>query len=472
MWRQQHQADLAAPISGFQKALFSNGHEVAMQARQRFADGVLIERDQRWTEALEATVQALRDPLCTVIYQAAFERSGVRIRAEILERIEGESWHIIEVKSTVRARSNHFDDLALQCWVIEASDEITLDYMSVMTLNRDYVYDGHHLDVHQLFRLHEATETIEEKIADISSLTATLSKIIESEQSPTVAPGSHCTKPRPCEFQEHCHAPVAPSAYPLSLVPNLDKRIRQSLTDKGIHDAREIPSSTKLSKLQKRVVQSLQDNSPVASDKLKSVLDSVTFPVHHIDFESYMTAIPRFTKTKPYASIAFQWSNHIEHEDGRLEHVDFIFDAQGDPRRAFAETLLEAVGDTGTLCIYSSYEEVEIKQLANLYEDLKPDLLALLKRTWDLFEVVRNHFYHPDFEGSFSIKRVLPALCPQHDYSELEISDGKDAMQAYLHSLDLEPEERRSVHEQLKEYCALDTLAMLEIRRALAEFCA
>ena len=181
-----------------------------------------------------------------------------------------------------------------------------------------------------------------------------------------------------------------------------------------------------------------------------------------------MTAIPRYASTKPYDGILFQWSNHTESEDGNIIHTDFVFNGEGDPRRAFAETLLASVGTTGSLCIYSNYEEVAIKQLARLFEDLRDPLLALLKRTWDLFEVIRQHFYHPDFGGSFSIKRVLPALCPEHDYSELDISDGKDAMQAYLHSMTLPPSERTEVHRQLNQYCALDTWAMVEIRRALA----
>ena len=134
-------------------------------------------------------------------------------------------------------------------------------------------------------------------------------------------------------------------------------------------------------------------------------------------------------------------------------------------------SLLESLGDKGTICIYSSYEEVEIGQMAKLFPELRNPLQALLKRTWDLMVLLRDHFYHPGFQGSFSIKKVLPALAPHLRYEELDISDGKAAMHEYLKSLDLESqEERDAIHQQLSVYCAMDTQALIEIRKYLKEW--
>jgi hypothetical protein len=70
--------------------------------------------------------------------------------------------------------------------------------------------------------------------------------------------------------------------------------------------------------------------------------------------------------------------------------------------------------------------------------------------------------------GSFSIKRVLPALAPHLRYEELDISDGKAAMHEYLRSIELESdEEREEIHKQLLVYCAMDTQALIEIRKYL-----
>jgi predicted RecB family nuclease len=106
--------------------------------------------------------------------------------------------------------------------------------------------------------------------------------------------------------------------------------------------------------------------------------------------------------------------------------------------------------------------------MAKLFPELKRPLHALLKRTWDLMVLLKNHFYHPDFQGSFSIKKVLPALAPHLRYEELDISDGKAAMHEYLRSLELASEdERKEIHRQLLVYCAMDTQALVEIRKFL-----
>ena len=129
-----------------------------------------------------------------------------------------------------------------------------------------------------------------------------------------------------------------------------------------------------------------------------------------------MSPVPAYPQSKPYDSIPFQWSNHIQHEDGRIEHHEFIWPHKSDPREAFTKSLLESLGDKGTICIYSSYEEVEIGQIAKLFPELRKPLQALLKRTWDLMILLRDHFYHPGFQGSFSIKKVLPAPAPHLRY--------------------------------------------------------
>ena len=202
-------------------------------------------------------------------------------------------------------------------------------------------------------------------------------------------------------------------------------------------DVRTIQDESGLGPIQQRALRCIRSGEPEGSDKLAKELARVEYPVHHIDFESFMSAVPSYAQSKPYDSIPFQWSNHIEYEDGRIEHQEFIWPHKSDPREAFTRSLLESLGDKGTICIYSSYEEVEIGQMAKLFPELRNPLQALLKRTWDLMVLLRDHFYHPGFQGSFSIKKVLPALAPHLRYEELDISDGKAAMHEYLKSLDL-----------------------------------
>ena len=95
--------------------------------------------------------------------------------------------------------------------------------------------------------------------------------------------------------------------------------------------------------------------------------------------------------------------------------------------------------------------------------------MALPERFLDLLALVRAHFYHPDFHGSYSIKTVLPALAPDVTYSDLEIQEGFLASISYarMFAPDTQAHEREQLREALLDYCQQDTLAMVRILAAL-----
>ena len=87
----------------------------------------------------------------------------------------------------------------------------------------------------------------------------------------------------------------------------------------------------------------------------------------------------------------------------------------------------------------------------------------------DLLKIVRSHYYHRDFHGSFSIKSVLPALAPEFGYEDLEIRDGQLASVAFLESIrsDAKPGRREQLRSDLLAYCERDTEAMLRVVEAM-----
>jgi hypothetical protein len=94
-----------------------------------------------------------------------------------------------------------------------------------------------------------------------------------------------------------------------------------------------------------------------------------------------------------------------------------------------------------------------------------------VQRIWDLHPIVRDHYYHPLFKGSYSLKEVLPALIPSLGYEDLAIKEGGHAASEYYRMVFVETDwvERAAIAEALLRYCARDTLAMVELRRALME---
>jgi hypothetical protein len=237
----------------------------------------------------------------------------------------------------------------------------------------------------------------------------------------------------------------------------------------GIEDIRDIPTSFPLTELQSRIRACVLEQEEYISLDLLDELMDVEHPIHFLDFETVSPAIPRYTGTRPYQALPFQWSDHILYEDGRLEHREYLSGEDKDPREEFTETLLEALGDKGTIFIYTTYERRVITKLAEDMAQFHDRLLAVMNRFRDLHAAIKKGFYHPDFHGSFSLKAVLPVIVPSMSYETLAIQEGSQASFEFLRMLDpLTPvEERESIRRDLLAYCAHDTLAMARTREEL-----
>jgi len=118
-----------------------------------------------------------------------------------------------------------------------------------------------------------------------------------------------------------------------------------------------------------------------------------------------------------------------------------------------------------------SFEKRIIRELATFFPDLSDPLLQLNDRVFDLLPVMRDHYYHPEMKGSWSIKKVLSCLVPELSYEQLDtVQDGTQAQQAYFDIISetLDESAKNKLIEALREYCKLDTLAMVEIVRKLS----
>ena len=115
-------------------------------------------------------------------------------------------------------------------------------------------------------------------------------------------------------------------------------------------------------------------------------------------------------------------------------HREFLADGGDDPRRQFAETLIEALAAfDAPILVYSAYEQTRLKELAGEYPDLSASLDALIARLVDLLPLVRGAVCFPEFRFSNSIKSVAPGLCPGFRYDDLEgVAAGGGASAAFL----------------------------------------
>lgn len=241
-------------------------------------------------------------------------------------------------------------------------------------------------------------------------------------------------------------------------------------------------------------------------------LAAARYPLHFIDFEAARIAIPHHKGMTPYGLLAFQWSCHTQREPGApLEHRAFLNTDPVWPNELFARELRDAVGDDGTLLVWSAFEKSILSavaeemsslgsgdaELANWLRAAALPLGAEGGRQLDLLKVCRKRYYHPGMQGSNSIKWVLDAVWKESPlvrerfaalsgreghpetgpYAALEpleingvlqeVAEGTGAVRAYFamaYGLERDDAEARDRWSQLLlEYCKLDTLAMVLI---------
>ena len=467
LWHQCYNRDLASEVSPVQQAVFDIGHAVGRLATQLYPEGVLIEEDHlHHKEAVQATLKAMENPNVHAIYEAGFIFDGVRIRVDILERLDDGKWNLIEVKSSTSVKDIHLPDVAVQYHVLKGKG-LDIDRVILMHLNNQYVYDGYNIELEQLFCHSDMSKKAMIYKNQVPALLGNFYDMLARPEQPKIKPGRHCKNPYECEFWEYCTKDM-PEHWVMTLAGIGQNRLNE-LAAMGIEDIRDLPETFPLTEIQKRIRTCVKNNEQYISTGLEDELKDVVYPVHFLDFETLGTAIPRYPGTRPYQTIPFQWSDHILFEDGTVEHRGYICEEDKDPREEFTLSLLDAITRKGTIVTYTNYEEGIIKGLAQELSEYRDPLHALPGRIKDLHKIIRRHYYHPAFHGSFSVKSVLPAILPGMSYANLEIQEGQLASLEYLKMIDPSTltEEKEKIKRDLLTYCGLDTLAMLKIREAL-----
>lgn len=458
-----HRPELATPPDAAARAVLGRGTEVGLLARRLWPGGVAVEpHPGRPEAALARTAALLADPAVPAIFEGALASDGALVRVDILERMpDGRGWRLTEVKASSRVKEVHLDDIALQAHVVEGAG-VPLAGVRLLYVNRDYVFDGRALDLNRYFVGRDVTGDVAPRRARAAEDLAAMREVLEAPAPPPVEPGAHCRTPYPCPFWDHCTRHKPPRW--IFRLPGAG-RVAEKLAAEGATTIDEIPARAKLSPLQRRV----RDRVEWLGPGLAAALKQVRPPVHHLDFETVAPAVPRWPGTRPFQAIPVQWSDHIEAADGSLRREEYLCTEPKDPREEFAATLLDALGGEGTICVYSSYERLVLAGLAEAIPRLKPGLDRVIARLWDLYEVIRENYYHPAFEGALSIKAVLPSLVPGLDYGDLAVGDGATAARLYERMVFEETDwvAKDEIRRALLDYCRRDALGLLELRKAL-----
>jgi hypothetical protein len=291
---------------------------------------------------------------------------------------------------------------------------------------------------------------------------------LRNRKEPLISPGLQCTND--CEFIDRCSA-NKPSDW-IRWLPRISSKKFYELDNINCDSVRKIPQDFPLTNNQTLIRDVLATGRDYVSPDLKAGLRNFGPPTYYLDFETMNPRIPLYPGTSPYQVIPFQWSLHHMNRNGSLRHWEYLAKGTADPRRECAETLIRAVGKTQQpILMYSSYERTTINLLKVACPDLVSKLDAIDNRLLDLKTPVSSHTYLQKYKFSNSIKVVASALSPGFGYDDLKgVADGDSASSTFeclVRGDLLETENEADLRDALLHYCKRDTLAMIEVHKAL-----
>jgi len=467
LWLQVHEPqDYEVPSPG---SPLDFGREIGEKAHLLFPGGILVD-EEPWqhAEAAERTARLMQDPTVPAIFEAAFVDCNVRVRVDILVR-RPDGWGLLEVKSSSRVKDHYLNDIALQAHVLNGAC-VTLSAIEIMHVNTRYVRGAGEIDWPVFFTRVDVADETKERRVGLPEQLPPMHQCLLSETPPHTEPGDHCGDPYECEFWDRCTADK-PADW-IAHLPYMTAVRKTALEALGVTAISAIPPGFPLSWKQEIIRDAMATGQPYVSPDLARLLHGLKPPVCYLDFEAMMPPIPLYQGTRPYQTLPFQWSLHVMTPDGELAHQSFLAAADGDPRRAFAESLIGALaGSDMPIIVYSSYEQTRLKELAGHFPDLGTPLTAIIERLADLLPIIRGAIYFPGFNFSNSIKSVAPALCPGFGYDDLEdVADGTAAAGTFVQLASgkvSDPAEVMRLRAALSAYCERDTMAMVVVHRAL-----
>ena len=442
------------------------GQNVGQLARTLYHDGILVQGE----DASEQTQSLITDPNTTALFEATFNVDDYTAKADILQR-QSDGWHVIEVKSsledTARPKMEQLIyDLTYTVMVLKRCF-VHVRKASLLLIARDYRLG---MPAEKVFVEIDQTNAVEDRLTAWNIFRGDIWNNIRFGTAQEERPDAQLIREcRTCEFfANDCLGKGI--EYSVFDLPMLHRKKVAQLSEDGIVDLRSIPDGFPLIDTHQRVVDSVDSGKPYISKTLKEDLDKVEWSAHYLDFETVMTALPLYPDVAPFEQILTQYSIHHCSALGKvIEHDEFLADADRDCQRELAERLIDDLGDSGSIIVYSPFEKTRIGAFQKRFPDLADHLERLKGRLFDLMQVIRRGYYHPDFYGSYSIKQTLPVLVPEMKYEGMEIGDGDTAIARFARMAmgEYSAAEIGQVRAALLEYCGQDTMAMVRLHVAL-----
>lgn len=396
---------------------------------------------------------------------------GLLARTDLVRLLDDGRIDLYEVKSSTSLKSqlgNHVEDAAFQVIATERAG-VKVRNVYVIHVDKTYVRDGD-IDPSKLLTVVDVSDQVREMIdyviPDIAKAQTFLGLDAIDET------GCDCrfkgSVSNHCATFDHFNTDIPDQS--IYLLPRLSAKKTKVFVDEGRLALSRI-GEDEASPTQRPVLQAAKQGAPVINeDGILGFLESLEWPLYFYDYETFKSAIPISDGIRAHQQVPVQVSIHKLDADGTITHFEYQCRASGQ-QGGLVEFMDQSIGSDGSLVSWNkSFEMTCNRDLAAQFPRCATTLNDMNDRTVDLMDVFKRDYVDIGFEGSTSIKKVLPVVCPHLSYDGMAVSDGAGAMAAWLSTTEEPNPERKQVMEQdLLKYCKLDTHAMVETHKFLCD---
>lgn len=478
LWLHFNKPEEEKELDDMVKQNIEEGNAVGELARSYFDDtfnASVVDKNgtPNYSEQIKLTKEGLKNNR-NAIAEASFLIDDLFCAVDILKK-DDDGYSIYEVKSSGEIKNKQLIDVSYQRYILEKYG-LKVNHIYLMHPNKEYIFHEK-LDLNEYFKIEcvDQNEIVLNNYANIDKNITSIKNLIHSSE-PKVDFKKECDK---CGFKAYCTRNLPKDR--IDTLCGISSGAYEFYKN-GIYTIKEYietPKYKKAKKNNRREVQirAVLDNKKepiINKEKIKEFLDSLKYPICHLDFETTIEVIPSIEGHSPYQSFPYQYSLHIEYEDGRVEHKEYLAD-KADCTRELALSLIKDFNQCATmLSFHSSTENNIIEALAKQYPDLSDDLLKIVEKSKDLLvPFTKGYYYDPKQGGLNSIKVILPALCPnmKNAYHNLSVvHKGDEALIIFFKMLELKEKDNNEyerIRKGMLEYCELDTKSMVEILAVL-----
>lgn len=471
LWLKKHEPERLPPINAGLQRMFDEGHLFESYAESLFGDGTTLGFSGYGEYAtLPARTQAALTRGEQTLFQARFESGELTCITDVLTR-HNDGYDLYEIKSSTKVKPEHLVDLAFQYLVLTRSG-LKVERIFVVHVNNQYERAGE-IDPKGITITTDVTEDVLNRLTQVEK---DIEKALVVMHAPTMPDPS----PRFVGLSAMCEwLPIYKALHPglpadsIYHLASPSSKLLGELEDQGIATIGQIPAEVKLSTKQSWQRETAISGQPIIHAKrIAHFLDSLAYPLYFLDYETLGSVIPPFDGMRPYQQLPFQYSLHVIPSPSVTPiHTEFLSTENSNPAHALISQLKEDIGPTGTILTWNqSFEMGCHDTLAAMYSEHADFLHGLNERVRDLMEPFASGWYvDARFGGSASIKRVLPVLVPKLSYGDLAIHEGASAQAIWMETaLEGKNAERKDqIMQDMRTYCQLDTLAMVEIYQSL-----